>query len=662
MNACNRLKIVRSLGILLVCVIPAASASAKVKLPGIIADNMVLQRNTPINIRGWAAPNEKVTVKLGKSEAAATADAKGKWAAKLPAMKAGGPFDITVSGKNVLNLKNILIGDVWICSGQSNMQMSVSGSNNAKEEIAAAKYPNIRLFTVSRVTATTPREDCKGEWAECSPKTVPGFSAAGYFFGRDLHKSLKVPMGLIHTSWGGTIAEAWTSAEALKTMPDFKSVVEAFVKSAEAKKKGTYSFEKQMAAWWAKNDPGSAKAPGWADPAMDATAWKTMELPRNWEKVGGELAAFDGILWYRREVDVPGALAGRDLKISLGPIDDRDTTFFNGVKVGAMNGWRDLRAYKVPGKLVNAGKNVIAIRVLDTGGGGGAYGKAAQMKLAPAGGDKALSLAGQWRYKIGSPMSKLPAPPREIGRGPNQVTVLYNGMIAPLLPYGIKGAIWYQGESNASRAMQYRTLLPTMIEDWRNRFGVGKFPFFIVQLANYRRVQTRPSEGGWALLREAQLLTAQNDPKVGLAVITDIGDARNIHPKNKQDVGKRLALSALAIAYGKELVYSGPVYREMKVEGGKVRLMFDHVGGGLAAKGGQKLKGFAIAGKDKNFVWADAVIDGKTIVVSSPKVAGPLAVRYNWASNPVGNLYNKDGLPACPFRTDTQPGVTADKR
>jgi sialate O-acetylesterase len=384
---------------------------------------------------------------------------------------------------------------------------------------------------------------------------------------------------------------------------------------------------------------------------MDTAGWKTMNLPQNWEKVGGELATFDGVLWYRRSVDVPAAAAGKDMKISLGPVDDRDTTFFNGVQVGATNDWRRPRTYKVPGKLVKAGRNVVAVRVLDTAGGGGVYGKAAQMTLTPGGG-KAIPLAGAWLYKVGAPVSKLPAPPKEVGGGPNVVTVLYNGMIAPLLPCAIKGAIWYQGESNASRPIQYRRLLPTMIGDWRDRFGVGKFPFFIVELANFMAVQTQPAEGGWAMLREAQMLTARNDPNVGLAVITDVGDARDIHPKNKQDVGKRLALSALSIAYGEALVHSGPIYREMKVDGAKVRLTFDQVGGGLVAKGGEKLKGFAIAGADKQFVWADAVMDGETVVVSSPKVPKPTAVRYNWASNPIGNLFNKAHLPAGSFRTD----------
>ena len=309
----------------------------------------------------------------------------------------------------------------------------------------------------------------------------------------------------------------------------------------------TKTFDQQMADWWRKNDPGSAEGMGWAAPAFDASAWKSMALPQNWEKVAG-LENFDGLMWFRREVDLAADWAGKDLTLELGPIDDRDTTFSNGVQIGSNDLWTTPRRYPVPGKLVKAGKNVIAVRVLDTGGAGGIYGQADQMKLLGPGG-ASVPLAGEWRYQVAAPLGKLTVPPmRDVGGDPNAVTVLYNGMIAPLLPCAIKGAIWYQGESNAGRDMQYRRLLPTMIRDWRSRFGVGDFPFLIVQLANFMAVQTTPVQSGWAELREAQLLTAQNVPGAGLAVIIDIGDANDIHPKNKQDVGRRLALAALARA------------------------------------------------------------------------------------------------------------------
>jgi len=655
----NRLAVCAALAFGLVAAACAAAPAANVKPHSLFTDNAVLQRGVAVPVWGTADPGGTVTVSLGAQTATAVADEKGRWMAKLPALEAGGPHELTIAGTETLTLKNVLVGDVWICSGQSNMEQGIAACLNPKEEIAAADYPRLRLFMVPHHIAGEPQTEVGASWQVCSPQTVAaggwgGFSGAAYYFGRHLHKELDVPIGLVQTCWGGTIAEAWTSAEALKTLPDFKGAVEQFTQRVADLKKGNDSFEKQMADWWRKNDPGSAEGMGWADPAFDASAWKTMALPQNWEKVEG-LGNFDGLMWFRSEVDVPAGWAGKSLVLELGPIDDRDTTFFNGVAVGENDLWTTPRRYTVPGRLVKAGRNVIAVRVLDTMGGGGIYGEAAQLKLSGPGG-ATVGLAGEWRYRIGAPLAKLtPAPMREVGGNPNVVTVLYNGMIAPLLPCAIKGAIWYQGESNAGRAMQYRRLLPTMIRDWRNRFGVGDFPFFIVQLANFMAVQTTPVQPGWAELREAQLLTAQNDPKVGLAVITDIGDAGDIHPKDKQGVGKRLALSALAIAYGRKLVQSGPEFREMKVEGGKARLTFDHVGGGLVAAGGQKLKGFAVAGDDQKFVWADAVIDGESIVVSSPDVARPAAVRYNWANNPIGNLFNKEGLPAGPFRTDVPP-------
>jgi len=636
-----------------------AAPAKNVKPHSLFTDHMVLQRGVAVPVWGSADAGGTVTVSIAGQAASAVADAKGRWIAKLKPLEAGGPHELTIAGEKPITLKNVLVGDVWVCSGQSNMEQGIRACANPTEEIAKANYPRIRLFMVPHHVAGEPQTSVNATWQVCSPATVAaggwgGFSGAAYYFGRHLHRELDVPIGLIQTCWGGTIAEAWTSAEALKALPDFKPAVEQLEQLVADLKKGQDSYERRVAAWWRTNDPGSAK--GWATAAFDAAAWKPMTLPQHWEKVA-ELGSFDGLVWFRRQLDVPAAWAGKDLLLELGPIDDRDTTFFNGTKIGATDVWTTARRYTVPGKLVKAGKNLIAVRVLDTGGGGGLYGQPAQMRLSrPGGAGKPVSLAGPWSYQAAAPMGKLPPlPVKAVGGSPNVVTVLYNGMIAPLLPYAIKGSIWYQGESNAGRAMQYRTLLPTMIKDWRSRFGVGDFPFFIVQLANFMAVQATPVQSGWAELREAQLLTAQADPKVGLAVITDIGDARDIHPKNKQDVGKRLALSALAIAYGRKLVSSGPEFRGMKVEGGTARLAFDHVGGGLVARGGAKLKGFAVAGDDKQFHWADAVIEGETVVVSSPNVARPAAVRYNWANNPIGDLYNKDGLPAGPFRSDVAP-------
>jgi sialate O-acetylesterase len=417
-------------------------------------------------------------------------------------------------------------------------------------------------------------------------------------------------------------------------------------------------FEEAMAAWWKKSDPGSNEQPPWSDPKFDPAGWKTMNLPGRWESKG--LEDFDGIAWFRKEFDLDATWDGKEMMLSLGPIDDRDTTYVNGVEVGHMENWNARRNYKIPAGTLKTGRNVIAVRVLDTAGDGGFAGAEKDLKLTVnGGGDDApkLSLAGDWLYKASTPMGDLSSPPEAENNNPNRVTVLYNGMIAPLKPFPIKGAIWYQGESNAGRPAQYRTLLPTMIKDWRSAFEVGDFRFEIVQLANYMEVKKQPGESGWAELREAQFLTTKALPNVGIGLAIDIGEAKDIHPRNKQEVGRRLALSTLGTAFGKDLEYSGPVFKSKEVKGNTIRLTFDHLGGGLVAKGSDKLEGFAIAGEDNKYGWADAVIEGDTVVVSSPKVEKPVNVRYAWADNPVCNLYNQVGLPAVPFRTNPpEPG------
>ncbi len=571
---------------------PALAQAEKPFLHPLFSDNMVLQRGIADPIWGWAKPGQKVTVSMtGATEtptkterfavkASVTAGDDGKWLVKIGPLKEGGPFTLTVSGPQNVTLNNVMVGDVWICSGQSNMEMGI-GAINAPDDIAKANNPNIRLFTVPKAAALSPRELTAGQWDVCTPETVVkggwgGFSAVGYFFGKNLQENLKVPIGLIHTSWGGTIAEAWTSAEALKTMPDFVPAVEQV--ETQAKNQNGPNFAQQMADWWTKNDPGTAA--NWQNSDFDATAWKTMTLPTTWEIAG--LPDFDGVAWFRKEITIPDAWAGKDLMLHLGAIDDNDTTFFNGVALGSTEGWQTLRNYKIPGNLVKAGRNVIAVRVLDTAGGGGIYGNAADMKIEAAGADPII-ISGAWSYKDSVPLAQTTPAPMQISNNPNVTTVLYNGMIAPLVPFGVKGAIWYQGEANAGRGKQYQTLLPTMIKDWRNRFGVGEFPFYIVQLANFMAPQVQPGESAWAELREAQALTSQTLPHTGLAVAIDIGDEKDIHPQNKQEVGRRLALNALAKDYGQKIEYSGPIYDSMKIENGAIRLKFTHADG-LQAK------------------------------------------------------------------------------
>lgn len=608
-------------------------------------DHMVFPRDIEAPVWGWCEPGKEVTVAMGNKSAKAVAGADGRWQVKIGPFGAGGPHELKITGPKEQNIKDVLVGDVWICSGQSNMEWSVSSSNNPQDEIAKANHPKIRLFYVPKRISTEPQSLVSADWKVCSPESVPGFSAVGYFFGRLLHEQTGIPIGLINSNWGGTVAEAWTSAGALKTMDDFKGAVEDFERMA---KNGQDDFEQIIAEWWKKNDPGSVGGLGFADPNVDVNGWKTMNLPGLWEGQG--LPDFDGIVWFRRDFELPENWTDKDVKLHLGPIDDRDTTWVNGSKVGEMNDWNNDRVYKVPKKLLKAGRNTIAIRVLDTGGGGGFHGRPEQLKLERDGGDP-VALTGEWRWNATKPLGEVAQPPSRLDNNPNGITVLSNGMISCLEPFAIKGAIWYQGESNAGRAAQYRRLLPTMIKDWRQRFGVGDFPFYIVQLANFMDTTTDPVQSGWAELREAQLWTAMNVPNCGIAVITDIGDAKDIHPRNKQDVGKRLALEALAKTYGKQIVHQGPLYKEMKVEGNAVRLVFDHVGGGLEQRG-DKLAGFAIAGADGKFVHGEARIDGANVIVTGGGIDQPTAVRYGWANNPPATLFNKDGLPASPFRTD----------
>lgn len=513
-------------------IVLSGSVWAEVTLNPLFTDNMVLQRGIKVKVWGTAEAGEKVTAAICGQTATATADAAGKWKLELAPLKAGCPFEMTVTGvvgdkSAAKTLKNVAVGDVWICSGQSNMEFGMRGVKNAQEEIAAANYPMIRHFAVRKnvqdTVVDTVTADGNG-WKVCTPQEAGGFTAVGYFFGRDLHKTLNIPIGLIHTSWGGSFAESWTTRATLLSDPDFKPTLER----SQAQ---LLSYAQEIC--------------------------KVADVVKTWA-VEAEKAKADG---------------------------------------------KDI-----------------------------------------------------------APMPVVPELPRNPLANWEFATSRYNAMIAPLIDYAITGAIWYQGESNAGRAWQYRKLLPAMIADWRKAWGQGDFPFYIVQLANFMDARNEPCEADWAELREAESMTAKNVPNCGLAVIIDIGEARDIHPKNKQDVGGRLALAALAQTYGEKIVYSGPEYESMKVDGSQIILKFKHVGGGLVAKDGD-LKQFAIAGEDKKFVWADAKITGNTVVVSSDKVAAPVAVRYAWQANPEGcNLYNKEGLPASPFRTDDWQLITFDRK
>ena len=484
----------------------AFAARADVKLHGLFSDNMVLQRDAAVPVWGWADDGEKVTVEFRDQKVSTTAKA-GKWTVQLKKLEAGGPHELRVSGQNAITLKNVLVGEVWIASGQSNMEWPMHASFSPDTEIPKTENPMLRLYTVPKLKAEERRDNVAASWQACNPSTTPNFSAVAYYFGRDLAKALNVPVGIIHTSWGGSPAEVWMSEEVLSASPSYTSILDAYPAQAEKAKEAIAAFEKEQAA-----------------------------------------ARAEGKTFNKRRPGMP---------------------------------WRP--------------------------------------------------------------------------------TELYNGMIAPLIPYAIKGAIWYQGESNAGRAHQYRTLFPDMIRNWRDDWEQGDFPFLLVQLAPFMAIKEQPSESAWAELREAQALSTTKLPKVGMAVITDVGDEKDIHPKKKEPVGARLALAARKIAYGQDVAYSGPTYTSMSVKDGKAVLFFDNIGSGLEARGGE-LKGFAIAGEDQKFVWAKAEIQDNKVVVSSPDVREPVAVRYGWADFPVVNLWNKEGLPASPFRTDDFQMTTFGKK
>ena len=660
----------RKLAALLLLLGPGAS-HATVRLPALVGSHMVLQRERPVPVWGWAAPGEKVSVTFQSKTYPATApDATGRWQATLPATPAGGPYTLTIKGQNTLEVDDVLFGDVWLASGQSNMQFKVKDSNpggyqpvqNADQEIAAANWPSIRAFTVAQTVAYRPQAEVAGSgWLVCSPATVAQFSAVAYFFGRDLYQHYHVPIGLLISSWGGTPAEAWTSAEGLRALPEFGPRVASFAQRTTSLADDQRAFDAQQRAVFQNlraHDRGYL--PGgrtWASPDFDARAWPTMPVPGLWESQPG-LASYDGVVWLRKEIDLPASLAGQPLTLALGKIDDADSTWVNGVRVGATNGYDRPRTYQVPAGLLRPGRNVLAVRVLDTGGGGGIAGEPATLALSGAG--RTISLAGPWQYQVGLDPKALPVPP-VAGGASNAPTALYNGMIAPLQPVALKGVIWYQGESNADRAEQYRALFPALITDWRRHWG-AELPFLFVQLAGFQPTRPEPAPSAWAELREAQAQTLAL-PRTGMATAIDIGEAADIHPHNKQEVGRRLALAARRVAYADNaVVFSGPTYASMAAAGPAIKLKFSNLGAGLAAKDGAALQGFAVAGADRQFHWATARLVGNEVVVESAQVPAPVAVRYDWADTPTGNLYNKDGLPAVPFRTDTWPGLTAGRK
>lgn len=624
----------------------SGAASAKIVLPPFFSDHMVLQQQCETPVWGEAKPMKtvKVTTSWDGKTYVTKADKEGKWKINVATPVAGGPYEITLTDGSKLSLKNVMIGEVWICSGQSNMEMPLEGWGkiyNYQQEIEQANHPNIRLLHVEHVTSTRPETEIKvrnNSWEVCSPATIPNFSATAYFFGREIAEKQNVPVGLIHTSWGGTNVESWISGKMLKEMPDFAQIAVDVQQMAADKQTLKAEYEQVLTAWNNRFDKGLSEGkPVRASVSLDDGAWSEMAFPG---EVDARLADFDGVVWVRREVEIPASWAGKEVQLFLGAIDDNDITYWNGREVGRTDGPANQRKYVIPGKQVKAGKATLAVRVLDTGGGCGIHG---DLLLRSSKGEE-ISLAGNWKFEVAADTHKVGSLPVDRSSDPNLPTSLYNAMIHPLVPYGIRGAIWYQGENNASRAYQYRELFPMVIENWRKEWN-KEIPFYYVQLANFMQQKSEPGESEWAELREAQTRTLAVK-NTGMAVIIDKGDANDIHPKDKQTVGHRLALIARANTYGEKVSCSGPMYRSYQVEGDKIVLSFDHTDGGLKSLDGGELKGFAIAGRDHKFHWAKAEIVGDKIVVSAPDaVPYPVAVRYAWADNPVCNLYNGAGLP-----------------
>jgi sialate O-acetylesterase len=635
---------------------------AEIKLPALVGSNMVLQRDKPIHVWGNAGPNEKVTISFNDKNTETTATAEGKWTVTLPKMKAGGPFTMTLKGKNTIVLNDILIGDVWLCSGQSNMEFALESGLNATQEIAEANYPNIRLFTVQKKIALKPEEDTKGSWTACTPQTAIHFSAIGYFFGRKIQKDLNIPIGLINSSWGGTVIESWISPEGLANEPTFgkKAATVSTFDSA-----GYNSAHRKMDEEWVRNfnkqDQGFKDgAYQWANgPTND---WQSIQLPNGWEfSPQADLWSLDGIVWFSKEVMLTEADLNKNTVLSLGVIQNVDISFVNGEKVGQTpDVWGRKRNYTIPAGLLRKGKNIITVRVENYAGDGGFSITPDDFYLQT--GDTKHSLAGAWKYKIGYKQTKGDRPEKELG--PNTLpTLLYNNMVSPLINYGIKGVLWYQGESNWERAFQYRSLFPMMIADWRKKFNQGDFPFLFVQLANFNQKVENPGDSYWAELREAQSL-ALNTKNTGMTTAIDVGDAANIHPKNKQALGLRLANLAEQSVYHLPVKALHPAFQEYKTEGQAILLKIKNSDGQLKTTNGKAPGNFQIAGADHKFYWAGAEITGANMIkVSSPKVPQPVTVRYAWEDNPAdANVVNKENLPMLPFRTDSWKGFTDDNK
>jgi sialate O-acetylesterase len=663
----------------------AVLARADVSVPAFFSDHAVLQKSDKVPIWGKAPAGEKVTVTLDKATASATAGDDGKWKVELNLHSEGpGPYSLVVQGKNLLTFTDVLVGEVWVCGGQSNMDFPLGAFPVAKTEVPQSANPLLRQFKVKFNPSPVPVDDVQGKWVEASPETSGQFSAVGYFFGKKLQKTLGVPVGLMNDCLGGTVIETWMSAEALASDPDLKAGAD----KAQKDRKAFDDFGTQYIAWqkqYGREDHPAADPNTFADPGINTSDWKPVTLPGTFSAAGLPDA---GAIWIRKTVPVPGSpgtdiLPNKGIDLYLDDVRDSDDVYWNGKKIGSSPVTATNHRYGIHPNLVQPADSTLAVRVFNPAGGAGIARDTASLFKGRFQGNH-LMLTGQWLAKAeyalppldATAQAALPIRPKVPYDPQNVAAYLFNGMINPIIPYAIAGVIWYQGEGNYNHGYQYRTEFPALINDWRAKWGQGNFPFYFCQIANNHGHPTVPVDDPAAELREAQTMTL-SVPNTGEAILIDIGEENNIHPADKMDVGDRLARIALANTYGEKVVYSGPVYDSMTIEGDKVRLHFQHAEGGLVVKPlpatyqplstdpktvpvvrntpDSELEGFAICGDDRQWKWANAKIDGDTVLVWSTDVPKPVAVRYAWAFNPWCNLYNGAGLPAGPFRTDDFP-------
>jgi len=653
-----------------VCVFAFSAARAEVRLPRTIADHMVLQRDAALRIWGWADPGEHVVVEFHDARVATRAERNGRWSAVVGPFAAGGPFEMTVSGKNRLAIHDILIGDVWLASGQSNMAFPMqamgdwrTGVKDADLEIARAYFPRIRLFQVAQRATPLPQEDVaveEGGWRAVTPENVAAFSAVAYLFGRELHEHYRVPIGLIDASAGGTAIEAWMSPDSLRPFAEFHGALQALARATPGNEAAYAAYVKRKVSWYerhGRDDRGRVAGRDlWAQQDFDDSAWPTISEPRPASMWGKDFNGFSGVLWLRKEVLIRPEQAGHEAILFLGHMLQDDTAYFNGQQVGATRGYAKERVYVVPGKYVRAGRNVVAVRLVglrDNETDASLVGILAGELHAEVGG-AVIAMKGDWKNQTGADLRDLPAgDPTVLGGHPSLAaapTVLFNAMVNPLTSYRIRGVIWYQGETNVGRAAQYRALFPALIRDWRRRWG-DDFPFLFVQLAGFGPELAESADCPWAELRESQAsaLSLQN---TAMASAVDIGDATDIHPKNKQDVAHRLALAAERLSYGENLVSSGPTVRSLQIEGSRIRVRFSNPGSELFIKDLYGyVRGFEIAGADGKLVRARGRQVGQDVVIFNDRIREPVYVRYDWSNTPDGNVFNSAGLPAVPFRS-----------